>query len=687
MKIPLSISAQRLLVLSAFGLCLLLPSAPALASTGYGFLPPAFGSLTAPTGAAIDQATDNLFVVDGGGVEAVEIYGSTGGAPSGGGPAQLTGASTPGGEFRIQGEPAAVAIDNSGGVSNGDVYVTDVLDGVVDKFRLNATHEYEYITQLTGFSEPLGVTVDGSGNVYVADYGHDVVHEFDAAGNEINQFTTPRVTRPQGVAVDGSGDLYIQDYASQNLVELERNPAGEVLSEVEIAAAGVTAVAADRSTNHVFVDFGSEIDEYDSAGNVITDLGSGTLGASRGLAIDEASGDVYADDAENGVVDTFTLLTFPDAFTKPATNVDPSSATLNGTIRPDGIAASSLQFEYGLSSSYENTIAASMTEVPGNTAEASVTADLTALEPNRTYHYRFVASSVSGASVGEDETFVTAVKPSVEGVAPTATDITRRGALLSGTIDAENAPTSYTFEYGPSAGYGHSTLPASAGAALGDVAVPSQMLSELQPATTYHYRLVASNAAGTTVGADQAFTTAAATPPAASSGAPTAVTQSTATIAGSVNPAGLPTSYEFDLGTDTNYGTQTFGSVSAGSTTETVTLALTDLAPGTTYHYRLIASNEDGTAYGSDQSFTTPGLSTFLTLPTAPALVATPVFEPIRVTTKPKKPKPHAKKPAKKKRAKQRAKKQSKKQQARQRAKKRSKQPRAKQREKNKVKR
>jgi hypothetical protein len=83
-----------------------------------------------------------------------------------------------------------------------------------------------------------------------------------------------------------------------------------------------------------------------------------------------------------------------------------------------------------------------------------------------------------------------------------ATSVTETSATLNGTVDPNGSPTTYHFEYGTTAAYGSQSpdAHASAGAVWAD-------LTGLSAATTYHYRLVASNAAGTSVGSDQTFTT------------------------------------------------------------------------------------------------------------------------------------------------------------------------------------
>ena len=99
--------------------------------------------------------------------------------------------------------------------------------------------------------------------------------------------------------------------------------------------------------------------------------------------------------------------------------------------------------------------------------------------------------------------------------APTATTgpasaVVDRTATLTGTVNPKGAPTRYRFEYGPTTAYGSSTADSDAGSVLTDVS-SSANVAGLEPGTTYHYRVVASNAGGVVRGADQTFTTAPAT--------------------------------------------------------------------------------------------------------------------------------------------------------------------------------
>ena len=82
-----------------------------------------------------------------------------------------------------------------------------------------------------------------------------------------------------------------------------------------------------------------------------------------------------------------------------------------------------------------------------------------------------------------------------------------RSAALSGSVDPKGAPTSYHFEYGPTTAYGATTAATGAGSGTAAIAAAA-MLGGLSPATTYHYRIVATNAGGVTTGTDQTLTTA-----------------------------------------------------------------------------------------------------------------------------------------------------------------------------------
>jgi hypothetical protein len=91
--------------------------------------------------------------------------------------------------------------------------------------------------------------------------------------------------------------------------------------------------------------------------------------------------------------------------------------------------------------------------------------------------------------------------------------------------------------------------------------------------------------------------------------APTNVTATTAVLHGSVDPGGAKTTFWFELGTTTAYGIVT-NPASSGSADRTSPVAhgVSGLAPGTTYHVRIVASHDDEVVHGADTTFTTPAV-------------------------------------------------------------------------------
>src|SRR5580704_16710454 len=80
-------------------------------------------------------------------------------------------------------------------------------------------------------------------------------------------------------------------------------------------------------------------------------------------------------------------------------------------------------------------------------------------------------------------------------------------AILNGNVDPRGQTTAYAFQYGTTRAYGAQTPLAAAGNGTITIKV-SETVSGLQPATVYHYRVIATSAAGTTKGGDRTFTTA-----------------------------------------------------------------------------------------------------------------------------------------------------------------------------------
>lgn len=187
-----------------------------------------------------------------------------------------------------------------------------------------------------------------------------------------------------------------------------------------------------------------------------------------------------------------------------------------------------------------------------------------------------------------------------------ASAVGETSATLTATVNPNGSSTTYYFQWGLTAAYGANSAAHSAGAGSHDVTVHTTA-SSLQPATTYHYRIVALNGAGTTYGTDATFTTV--TPPTVQTGAPARVTTSSATVTGVVDPRGGETSWSFEYGLTSHYGVFTYSDMlAAASASLPVAVTLRGLAAGTIFHYRLVARHRASgsvTTYGADQTFMT----------------------------------------------------------------------------------
>ena len=111
----------------------------------------------------------------------------------------------------------------------------------------------------------------------------------------------------------------------------------------------------------------------------------------------------------------------------------------------------------------------------------------------------------------------------------------------------------------------------------------------------------------------------AASAPTVSTGGASAVSYTGATLEGSVNPQGEATSYEFQYGTSSSYGSTT-APVAAGNGTDSldVKTAIAGLQAGTTYRYRLLATSAAGTSYGSEHRLKTASVPLAISISGSP---------------------------------------------------------------------
>jgi hypothetical protein len=327
-------------------------------------------------------------------------------------------------------------------------------------------------------------------------------------------------------------------------------------------------------------------------------------GAPRGIAVDAGGG---------GSVE-------PTVTTDVATSVTGSGASLRSTINPGG-AETTYKYEYGQTTAFGTLVPASGTLSAGSgTSPVSQPAQaISGLSPATTYYHRVCANNQrTGPGVGNQvcgavRSFTTPGGPT----APSATtgpssSIANTSAQVDGTVNAHGAGTAYVFEYGTSTAFGQIAPIPAGNAGSGTAGLPvTRTLTSLQPNTTYLYRLVATNSQGTTRGAVMSFTTTGpATAPVVTTGAATNVGSGTATLNGTVNPKGRATTYTFEYGTTTSFGSITAvdNAGNAGSALP-VSLAVSGLSPSTTYLYRIVATNSAGTSTAPVMSLKTTAVT------------------------------------------------------------------------------
>jgi DNA-binding beta-propeller fold protein YncE len=390
---------------------------------------------------------------------------------SGSGPGQLT-------------EPGGVAINEASGV----VYVVDKGNNRVERFDGETG---AFLGQFDGTATPAGafenlegIAIDNAagspsfGDVYVADTGHRVIDKFDAEGVYLSQITgtcpAPGTCLPgeiipfgeilPGAAVDSSGAVFVYQGADTETTEIDKfsnaldNEPVET-NAVSLATGAVSPGVVVDSADDLFVNtFFHGVVKLSASGAALAEkIGGGERAA--GLAIDRADDDLYFG---------------------ASTEIDVLGATFTTeeSFGPPHLTASA-----------------------GITIEAST-------------------GSVYVTDSAADRVSVFALEP----VAPpliaseSAAGISTTSATLEAEINPRSlpgeAPTTYRFEYdtapyaegGPPHGASAPSSPARIPAAFG-VSGVSAGIEGVTPSTTYHFRVVAQNALGTSVGPDRTFTT------------------------------------------------------------------------------------------------------------------------------------------------------------------------------------
>jgi len=507
--------------------------------------------LSGPTDVAFDQTTQDYYVTDPGNhrIEKFDSAGNfilmfgkgvdqtTGGnvcTAASGDTCQAGTAGSSAGSFET---PTYLAVDNSNSSSRGDVYVGDPGDNLVSKFDSSGNIVSGWgpggvkdgsDTDLSTFGPAVqGVAVGPSdGDLYVSGGCCDNVFEYTQDGTYEGPYQN--VSGVPWLKVDAKGDyFYAQNgfFGSVGGIGESLPPNGGNREDIQATTdSPTTGFEFDPTTGEIYQSVGTlnegaptdhppRVDHYSADCNPpvapcepADSFGSGQLLAPAGVGVEGISHTVYVADPPANDVAVFGDVR-PVVTTGPPTNVTDSAVTLTGHIDPLGRGdIVSCYFEYGFDKTYGTKLPCTPDPASSNfKVPTDVTATITGLSPGTLDHYRLVVSNSAGAtSQGVDETFITTQPPAIDGLA--SANLTETSADLNAQVNPNGLPTTYHFEYGPAASYGQvAPVPDGTLSASNSDQTISVHLDNLTPHLVYHYRLVATNADGTTVSEDQTF--------------------------------------------------------------------------------------------------------------------------------------------------------------------------------------
>jgi len=344
---------------------------------------------------------------------------------------------------------------------------------------------------------------------------------------------------------------------------------------------------------------------YDGTGtgafsSVITGLTANTTYYVRAYATNSA-GTAY------GPQRSFTTLNLPIVMTNTVSNISTTTATCGGNVTSAGSATVTSR---GVCWSTSSNPTVSDSHTTNGSGTGSFTSNITGLTAGTTYYVRAYATSSVGTAYGTQRSFTTLTLPAV--TTNTVSNITATSATCGGNVTSSGGANvtakgvCWSTTQNPTVSNSHTTN----GSGTGSF---TSSMSNLTPNTTYYVRAYATNDAGTAYGEQRTFTTNTTTPTVTTK-VISNITTTSATCGGNVSSTGgSPVTARGVCWSTSQNPTINDNHTLDGNGTGTFTSLLNNLTVNETYYVRAYATNSNGTAYGTQRSFTTPTMPTVIT--------------------------------------------------------------------------
>jgi hypothetical protein len=299
----------------------------------------------------------------------------------------------------------------------------------------------------------------------------------------------------------------------------------------------------------------------------------------------------------------------PTVVTGEADQITETSATLNGTVDPNGEEVGSCRFEYGKNEVTEQQATCASIPPKGSEPEP-VSAALIALTPNTTYKYRLVATTPAGTGMASEVEFTTVAEAPEASTSP-ASSVGAHEATLNGSVNPKGATVEKcAFKYGVEGNPEEHEAPCTPTPEAIDEAQPvSAVVSGLTAGARYEFFLELETPGGIALTPlPTTFTTSAGAKPVVLTGSADPVRATAATLNGSVNPEGAAViRCEFEYGTASlgEYEASCSSLPAGGEAAVAVSASVEGLEPGSEYKVRLVAETASGKGEGAEASFAT----------------------------------------------------------------------------------